>query len=432
MIIMTALFFGDRGSLVSMLQLALRRAGFLSGAADGIYGMLTRDAVMRLQTSFSLPTNGIADEPTWGALAPYLRGYAVYTVRENDSLPAIADRFGTRVNAVITANPGLDASSPTVGQRIIVPYSFDVVPENILYSYELVTYIVDGLTARYPFLASGSIGESVAGKKLYRLSLGTGDKSVFYFASIHANEWITVPVLLKYTERSCRAYAYGNETEKAAARAIFDRIVMNIVPLANPDGVDLVTGATVSGSLYDSARRIAQNYPSIPFPSGWKANIRGTDLNLQFPAEWEKARRIKYAQGFTSPAPRDYTGAYPLSAPESRALYDYTVENNFQLILAYHTQGNIIYPYLADYNPPFSREIAATLSRVSGYAIEETPPESANAGYKDWFIQTYNRPGYTIECGIGINPLPLSQFDRIYAANEPLLTAAITEILRLT
>ena len=35
------------------------------------------------------------------------------------------------------------------------------------------------------------------------------------------------------------------------------------------------------------------------FQVGWKANIKGVDLNLQFPAGWEKAKEIKYAQGFT-------------------------------------------------------------------------------------------------------------------------------------
>ena len=38
-------------------------------------------------------------------------------------------------------------------------------------------------------------------------------------------------------------------------------------------------------------------------------------------------------------------------------------------------------------------------------------------GYKDWFIQTYNSPGYTIEAGLGENPLPISQFDKIYKDN---------------
>ena len=67
-----------------------------------------------------------------------------------------------------------------------------------------------------------------------------------------------------------------------------------------PTGVDLVTGNITTTS---------NNYPSIPFPSGWKANINGVDLNLQFPAGWEQARQIKFAQGFTSHAPRDFVGS---------------------------------------------------------------------------------------------------------------------------
>ena len=42
-------------------------------------------------------------------------------------------------------------------------------------------------------------------------------------------------------------------------------------------------------------------------------------------------------------------------------------------------------------------------------------------GYKDWFIQTYNRPGYTIEAGLGENPLPITQFDEIYKNNLGIL-----------
>jgi len=61
-------------------------------------------------------------------------------------------------------------------------------------------------------------------------------------------------------------------------------------------------------------------------------------------------------------------------------------------------------------------------SAVSGYSVEETPYASGFAGYKDWFIQTYNRPGYTIEVGRGVSPLPLEQFDRIYRDNAGILT----------
>ena len=37
-------------------------------------------------------------------------------------------------------------------------------------------------------------------------------------------------------------------------------------------------------------------------------------------------------------------------------------------------------------------------------------------------MQSYNRPGYTVEVGLGTNPLPISQFDKIYADNLGILT----------
>ena len=85
----------------------------------------------------------------------------------------------------------------------------------------------------------------------------------------------------------------------------------------------------------------------------------------------------------------------------------------------------IIYYKIADYDPPRPDEIGQELSRVSEYTLEITPYGSGFAGYKDWFIQKYNRPGYTVEVGRGTNPLPLSQFDRIYADNAPLMATAL-------
>ncbi len=61
--------------------------------------------------------------------------------------------------------------------------------------------------------------------------------------------------------------------------------------------------------------------------------------------------------------------------------------------------------------------------------MEETPYASGHAGYKDWFIQQYNLPGYTIEVGIGENPLRMSQFSSIYEDNKLILLGGMTQIV---
>ena len=159
------------------------------------------------------------------------------------------------------------------------------------------------------------------------------------------------------------------------------------------------------------------------FILGWYIlNTRGVDLNLQFPAGWDKAKEIKYSQGFNKPSPRDFVGYSYLSEPESLAIYNFTLAHDFDLIIAYHTQGQEIYWNFQNINPPNGYAIGQKFSTLSNYSLTDVPYNSSFAGYKDWFIQNYKKPGYTIEAGIGENPLPLSQFNEIYKDNLGILT----------
>ena len=303
-----------------------------------------------------------------------------------------------------------------------------VVPVDRNYTSELMGKVVDDLLAKYPYLEVGTVGRSVMVKDILYLKLGKGPVEVCYNASFHANESITTPILLKFAEQLMQQYVSGETVEGVYPRLLFEEFSLYLIPMVNPDGVDLVNGGLTEGEYYENARRIGAQYPQIPFPAGWKANIDGVDLNLQFPAGWEMARTIKFAQGYDRPAPRDYVGLAPLIAPESRAVYDFTLDHNFSLILAYHSQGEVIYWKYLNYEPENSYRIARYFGTVSGYTVEETPLASGYAGYKDWFIETYNRPGYTIEVGMGTNPLPMSQFAKIYEDNIGILLGGMTEL----
>lgn len=353
------------------------------------------------------------------------RGFFYYQIKKGDTIFKIVNAFGSSIEQIITANPGIKIYNLQINQKIIVPVR-EIVDTNINYSSNILARDIKNLKLVYPFLEVGEIGKSVLGKSLSYIKIGMGNRQVFYNASFHANEWITTPVLMKFLEEYSRAFVNNQRIFGYNAKNLYYNTTLYIVPMVNPDGVDLVTGSLKNvDNAYKNAQNIANNFPNIEFPSGWKANIDGVDLNLQFSAGWEQAKEIKYAQGYNKPAPRDFVGYEPLTAREAIAVYNFTLEHNFRLVIAYHTQGKEIYWNFQNYNPPMGKRIAEEFARASGYTVAEVPYNSSFAGYKDWFIQNYNRPGYTIEAGIGTNPLPIMQFNEIYKDNLGILVKGL-------
>ena len=404
------------GPEVELLQSTLKNLKI-----DGIFGTNTQNAVINFQKNNNLTPDGIVGPNTWNALMPFINGYTNYIIKENDSLYTISKKYNSTLSSILTANPGINPNNLQIGTSLIIP-SKNIVQTNISYTSQILDFNINTFRKIFPFLEISSIGKSVLGKSVPLIRFGKGEKTVFYNAAIHANEWITAPLLMKFIEDLSFAYANNQNIYGYNSKFLFNNVSLYVAPMVNPDGVDLVTGFISKDSdTYKKAKQISENYPSIPFPQGWKANISGIDTNLQFPAEWDMAKQIKFAQGFTSPAPRDYVGSAPLEAIESRNLYNFTLRNNFRLILTYHTQGEVIYWKFMNYLPPASEFIGKRFSDASGYTLESTPYNSSFAGYKDWFIQDFNRPGYTIEAGLGNNPLPISQFDDMYIKNIGIL-----------
>lgn len=287
--------------------------------------------------------------------------------------------------------------------------------------------MIRSIVETYPFCRTELMTTTAFQRPIRTLVIGNGPRKVIYTAAHHANEWITALVLLRFGEELAEAIRTDGSIFGVRAGELAQRATIYMVPMVDPDGVDLVTGAIGENSpQYDIARKLGENYPEIPFPEGWKANLLGVDLNLQYPAGWLRAREIKFSQGFTRPGPRDYVGRAPLSQRESRGLARYTEDVDPALVLAFHAQGEEIYWQFGGYEIPGARALGEEFARLSGYRLADTPENSAYAGYKDWFIQQFRRPGYTVEVGQGTNPLPLSQFPKIYRDNLGILTTAAT------
>jgi len=280
------------------------------------------------------------------------------------------------------------------------------IPTNILFTPDIFEACVHDLAAQFPCLDVTMIGCSRLGRPIYALSLGCGPVSYIYNAAHHANEWITAVILTRFAEDMANHLQLVWDSHHMQQHPWYEKITLHMIPMVNPDGVEIVT----TGG-----------------PPGWKANACGVDLNSNYPAGWELAKAHKFARGYTSPGPRDYVGPHPLSEPESMAMATFTKFMDPALTISLHTQGEEIYWQYKNYMPPGAAELATRLSQASGYMLEDVPNESSHAGYRDWFIEHFNRPGYTIECGLGESPLPVSDFNEIYKKVYPILMEALVK-----
>jgi len=270
------------------------------------------------------------------------------------------------------------------------------------------------LEGKFPFLSFHVIGYSVMGRPLLAARCGEGARKVHINGAFHGNEWITSALLMRYIGDLASAYSNGSPLCGRNVQELCQEVTLWAVPMVNPDGVELSQKGLQAGIPWTD-KLLAWNGGSEQF-EGWKANARGVDLNDQYPAYWEEERTRR---SVSKPNRSDYSGPYPLSEPEAAAIAAFTARIPFDLAAALHTQGREIYWNYRDYEPDEAERYARRLGEVSGY----TPVKltGSDAGYKDWFIQQYQRPGFTIEAGYGVNPLPMSQFDTIYRELQPLL-----------
>jgi len=352
-----------------------------------------------------------------------------YTVRAGDSVWSIARRFGITVSRLLEANPQIrDRSRLDIGQRLVIPIvsppripptgARNIVIPRERYGYTAMLSDLARLAERYPFVARSNIGQTVLGRQIPAVRIGSGRKEVHYNGSFHAQEWITTPLLMEFIEQYAGAYARRERLGWFYVPSLYQETTLWIVPMVNPDGVELhQNGIQPNSPYYDLVMRANQG--SSDFRS-WAANIRGVDLNNQFPAQWEREAR----RGPQAPAPRNYSGTGPLTEPEARAMADFTRAHNFRLVIAFHSQGEEIYWGYEGLEPPESERIVTVFSEASGY--RPVRYLQSWAGYKDWFIQDWRRPGFTVEVGRGVNPLPISQFPKIWGDNLGIMLSGLT------
>lgn len=266
------------------------------------------------------------------------------------------------------------------------------------------------LLSEYGHIKREVIGHSTLGREIIAYTVG-GDSGVLYCGAFHGMERITATMLYKFLEDVCIQRENNREFSK-----LIDRSGATVVPMMNPDSVEIsIHGAHTAldnKSLVEECLcRAGVSH------TRWQANANGVDINHNFDAGFESVKNHERQMGITQPSPTRYGGEYPESECETKALCDFCRAKNFKTAVALHTQGREIYYDFSDNTPKESEDIAHILSELSGYAVSHPEGIAVGGGFKDWFIDYFHRPAFTLEIGEGVNPLSpdvfYTEYDRV-------------------
>lgn len=251
-----------------------------------------------------------------------------------------------------------------------------------------------------------SAGKSVQKRELSVLKVGSGSKKIFINASHHPREYMGTILTLNQIQSLLEAYAANQAIDGYSIKKLLDKEVsFYFMPLVNPDGVQIC----VNGS------------PSYYF------NANKVDLNHNYDALWYKEITKTYS-----------TGPYAFSEPETQAVKALCENIEFDLTLAYHAAGDIIYWYFGQQGAAKTRDLAYAnmLKSTTGYSL--VSPENykdSTSGFKDWCVMKLKIPSFTLEIGGKrsiTKPLEWSDYSSVWQKNKLIPVRLGKQLLKQT
>jgi hypothetical protein len=128
--------------------------------------------------------------------------------------------------------------------------------------------------------------------------------------------------------------------------------------------------------------------------------VGGVDLNRNYNYQWQG--------GSSDPRSEIFKGTAPFSEPETQAIRNLALENNFTYALSFHSGAELIlYPWGYTYNPPpdetILRGIARDLSSVTGGTTYQQSSDLyiSYGSWDDWMYG--NRSTFALTCEIYTN-----------------------------
>ena len=306
-----------------------------------------------------------------------------------------------------------------------------------MYTYQKMESDIGLLKQKYEGVTSDSIGTTTDGRNLYRIVIGSRDakKKILVVGAIHAREYITAPLVMRQIKEMLDKREDGDKS--------LDEICIEYVPMVNPDGVTISQSGINGLNKEESKKKLQEIIDSWSewglkenkdkynwFLNKWKNNLNGVDINHNFPTQGWPNR----ADSRKRPCNEFYKGASAGSESETQYLITLVNNENFDAVLNYHTQGQIIYwsnQHAAADVLAKDRAMADIVAAYTGYKLvaPEADGSKYGTGFKDWLDWEKGIPNVTVEVGIGTSPVPETQIESIWQQNTGVLPDIVKYIL---
>ncbi len=247
------------------------------------------------------------------------------------------------------------------------------------------------LKERYDFLETFSVGQSVMGREIAGIKIGSGEYRLFT-AGFSGTERLGTNLLLTFAEEVCAClnnnlpFAGINLNKALKGKGII------IVPRVNPDGTEIsLCGPSAAGKLAKEIRRISKNDTEA-----WRANLRGVEINRNFSPSWESLKAEERKNGIHRPSPYGYGGAFPQSEPETAALMGLCDKFEFKYSISLLGGNSVIGWRYKEKTPQNSEKMASLLASYSGFDFSDRKNELQSGSFKDYFINAFNRPAFNV------------------------------------
>ena len=254
-----------------------------------------------------------------------------------------------------------------------------------------VSAYCDLLAANHPGVVERqTVGHSIEGREIFALKISgpqgaEGKPALFFDATQHAREWISVSSVMYLADALSNGYGVDPQITE-----LLDAFAVYIVPVANPDGYHI----TWTTDRY------------------WRKNSRvvfdkvyGVDPNRNWGYKWGMAGSSASASSET------YRGTAPFSEPETAAMRDYIQQiPGLMAAIDFHSYGQLVLsPWGYTPTPPTgigsftsvgnAMKAAILASRGVRYTVGicNTTLYATSGSAPDWFYGELNVPAWTIE-----------------------------------